>query len=50
MTPREMDGGRKTFWQMDEMEANEVPAVELPGDEVFWVTDEKLRPESGSTF
>jgi hypothetical protein len=49
MTPREMDGGRKTFWQMDEMSANEVPAAELPGDEGFWA-DEKVRPESVSTF
>ncbi|KAK0642039.1 hypothetical protein B0T16DRAFT_496624 [Cercophora newfieldiana] len=50
MTPREMDGGRKTFWQLDEMSANEIPAAELPGDEVFWVRDEKLKRESGSTF
>jgi len=53
MTPREMDGGRKTFWQLDEMAANEIPAAELPGDEVYWVEDEKVgmkgRPESGSS-
>ncbi|KAK4443625.1 hypothetical protein QBC34DRAFT_443182 [Podospora aff. communis PSN243] len=51
MTPREMDGGRKTFWQMDEMAANEIPAAELPGDEVFWREEKgKVRPESGSSF
>lgn len=49
MTPSEMDGGRKTFWQLDEMSANEIPAAELPGDDLFWVRDEKTRPESGSS-
>ena len=50
MTPREMDAGKNTFWQLDEMSANEIPAAELQGDDSFWVRDEKIRPESGSTF
>ncbi|KAK5662384.1 hypothetical protein OQA88_8294 [Cercophora sp. LCS_1] len=47
MTPREMEVEKKTFWQMDEMAANEPAAVELPGDEK-WVAD--VKRGSGSTW